>query len=90
MQLKEAVEKYLAAVGEFEKPMPLTQFGLDRAELVRTLSDWDEDYHLHQHFELIPASYMTQSDPSFHITFQINGAEYVAILFRASIRDILE
>ena len=86
MDLKTAVRKYLEAAGEFSRPMPLARFDLPREQIQKTLSAWEEDYHLHRHFELIPASYLNTGDPSF----TINGMEYSKIVFLPSIRDVLQ
>ncbi|MBI3933862.1 MAG: hypothetical protein HY316_04165 [Acidobacteria bacterium] len=86
MNLKDAVEKYLAVAGHFGEPMPLGQFGLPRAEAEAMLSAWDEDYHLHRHFELVPASWMSEGAPAY----SINGVLYAAIVIQESIREALE
>ena len=86
MNLKAAVQKYLEVAREFGQPMRLADFGLPSAELVAMVAAWDEDYHLHAHFELIPSSWINASDPAF----PVNGVAYTAILFRESIRDVLE
>jgi hypothetical protein len=84
MQIWEAVEKYLATVGEFGKPMALAQFGLPENDLVRMISAWDEDYGLNRHLELIPSTAENARDPKY----LINGIPYAAILFRESIQDV--
>ena len=86
MTLKAAVEKYLEIARQFGKPMPLAQFGLPHDELVAMLSAWEEDYHLNRHFELLPASQAGAGDPAY----LINGVAYTTIVFRESIRDVLQ
>ena len=86
MTLKAAVEKYLEVAREFGNPMPLTQFRLPQDELVAMVSAWEEDYHLHRHFELLPASRAGAGDPAY----LINGVAYTVIVFRESIRDVLQ
>jgi hypothetical protein len=89
MDLKTAVEKYLEVVGEFSRPMPLTEFGLSREETVAMVSAWEEDYQLHRHLELIPAS----EDPSgatSESAYVVAGLAYTAVVFRSSIRDVIE
>ena len=86
MKLKDAVEKYLAVAGRFGETMPLGQFGLPQAEAEAMLSAWDEDYHLHRHFELVPASWMSEGAPAY----SVNGLLYSAIIIRESIREALD
>lgn len=86
MTLKEAVARYLQAAGQFGETMPLGQFGLPQAEAERMLSGWDEDYHLNRHFELVPASWMSEGAPAY----SINGTLYSAIIIRESIREALD
>ena len=85
MNLKDAVEKYLAVVGQFGETMPLGRFGLPQAEAEAMLSAWDEDYHLHRHFELVATPWISEGAPSY----TINGVLYSAIIIRESIREAL-
>jgi hypothetical protein len=85
MNLREAVDKYLSVAGAFGAEMPLSGFGLPRNEVQAMIEAWDEDYHLHAHFELVAASWMSPDAPSY----QINGIQYSAIVFRDTIRDAL-
>ena len=85
MTLKEVVEKYLTVAGQFGESMLLSRFGLPQEEMEALLSAWDEDYHLHRHFELVPASWMTEPTPSY----SVDGSLYSAIILRESIREAL-
>lgn len=85
MSLKEMVQKYLETVGRFGLAMPLNQFGLPQPAIEAMLSAWDEDYHLHRHFELVPASWSSESASSY----SINGVLYSAIIIRETIREAL-
>ena len=85
MTLQQAVEKYLSAAGAFGAEMPLSGFGLPQREVESMLAAWDEDYHLHAHFELVPCSWMSNDTPAY----QINGVLYSGIIFRETIRDAL-
>ena len=87
MDLKAAVEKYLEVVKEFGRPMPLSRFGVPRDELEAAVAAWDEDYHLHRHFELIPPSPERPDDGG---TYVIQGLPYSAIVFKESIRHVFE
>lgn len=86
MDLRAAVEKYREVVREFGRPMPLAQFGLPQEVIEAMVSAWDEDYHLHAHFELISAA----SGPEKETVYRINGRAYTAIVFRPSIRHVFE
>ena len=102
MDLKAAVERYLEVVKEFGRPMPLSRFELPREEIEDTVSGWDEDYHLHRHFLLVPASPAgsdeTRSETKIdtggktgkETSYSINGLSCTAIVFRESIRHALE
>ena len=86
MDLRAAVERYREEVREFGRPMPLAQFGLPQEGIEAMVSAWDEDYHLHAHFELIPAA----GSPEKETVYRINGRAYTAIVFRPSIRHVFE
>jgi hypothetical protein len=86
MKLSVAVEKYLAVAGQFGESMLLADFGLPRGKLEAMLSAWDEDYHLHRHFELVPSSWMLEREQAY----SVNGALYSAIIFRETIREALD
>ncbi len=102
MDLKAAVERYREVVKEFGQPMPLTRFGLPKEEIEAMVAGWDEDYHLHRHFVLIPSapagSDETMSDTKSdtggntgkETSYSINGLSCTAIVFRESIRHALE
>ena len=85
MDLKAAVERYLDVVKEFQRPMPLSAFGLPKEEVEAMVSAWEEDYQVHRHLELIPASAAGQNTP----VYRIGGLLYTAIVFRESIRHVL-
>jgi len=86
MDLKAVVAKYLEAAGRFGEAVPLARLGIDQAAIEAAVSAWEEDYHLSRHFELVPASPMSPGAPAY----RINGASYTAIVFRETIRDVLE
>jgi hypothetical protein len=83
LDLKTAVDQYLRNVHEFGRPMPLISFDASKQELESSLSAWDEDYHLHRHFELLSGS------PADGEQFVVNGVPYSAIIFLTSVRDAL-
>ena len=97
MNLKAAVEKYLAVTGEFEQPMPLTAFGLDQNRTEAMLAAWEEDYQLHRHMELIPAGPMSPGregregpeETAARTSYDVGGIAYTGVVFRASIRAVI-
>lgn len=89
MDLKSAVERYLEVVRNFRRPMPLTEFGLPKEEIEAMVSAWDEDYHLHRYFELVPASKAAAGDPVKEAAYRIHGILYTGIIFHESIRHAL-
>jgi hypothetical protein len=90
MELKEAVERYLDAVKQFGRPMLLSQFGMAKKELEGALSAWEEDYHLHRHFDLLDAATAPAGTAVEIREYSINGLAIVAIVFHPSIRHVLE
>ena len=90
MELKAAVERYLDVVKEFDLPMPLSRLGLSNEELEAMVSAWDEDYHLHRHFELISPSIAPPGIGVDATVYLINGLPYSAIVFKESIRHVFE
>lgn len=90
MELKAAVEKYLEVVREFRRPMPLSGFGLPPRELEALLSAWDEDYHLHRHFELLTSAEAPPGISQDAPVYLVGGQTYVAIVIHESIRHVLD
>jgi hypothetical protein len=71
LQLKEVVEKYLAAAGDYGKTVSLSSFGLSREEIEDVFSLFDEDYHIGRffHFSLAAgASYTIDGFPQTHVS----------------------
>lgn len=89
MELKEAVERYLDVVKQFGRPMLLSQFGLAKQELEAALAAWEEDYHLHRHFDLLDASMIPAGTAGEIREYSINRLAIVAIVFHPSIRHVL-
>ncbi|MBI4464203.1 MAG: hypothetical protein HY647_05815 [Acidobacteria bacterium] len=86
MELETAVKKYLEVVGAFGRPMRLADWGLAREPVEALLAAWEEDYQLHRHFQLIPAE---KNAAAADEPYQIQGIFYTAIVFQASILDVL-
>lgn len=90
MNLKAAVEKYLAVAGAFGRPMPLSEFGLDRKTTEAMLAAWEEDYQLHRHLELIPASPgIPTGEDLQQMSYFIGGIAYTGLVFRESVRSVI-
>jgi len=100
MNLTAAVQRYLAATGEFGIPMPLAAFGLDRNATEAMLAAWEEDYQLHRHMELIPAgpqgpktvktaTIEGREGPAGQERYFVGGIAYTGVVFRASIRSVM-
>ena len=90
MELKDAVEKYLDVVKHFGRPMLLSQFGVAEKEMEATLAAWEEDYHLHRHFDLLDDSMIPAGTRGEIREYSINGLAIVAIVIHQSIRHVLE
>jgi hypothetical protein len=84
MSLKELVEKYLAAAGDYGKPVPIAALGISREETERVFDFLDEDYHISRFFHFQDAA-----SAGSGASFQINGFQQTHISIDAEIRDIL-
>jgi hypothetical protein len=84
MNLKELVEKYLAAAGSYGKPVPLGALGISREETERVFDFLDEDYHISRFFH-----FQNAASAGAGASFQINGFPQTHISIDAEIRDIL-
>lgn len=71
MQLRDVVDQYRQAAGGYGRPVPLSSFGLDRAETERVFSLFDEDYHISRFFRFTHASggeaYQISGFPQTHV-----------------------
>jgi hypothetical protein len=80
MQLREVVEKYLAASGGYGKSVALSSLGFSRAEVEQVFSVYDEDYHISRFFHL-----RNESGESFNV----NGFPQTHVTIDAEIQSIL-
>ena len=80
MNLRQAIEKYLAVAGEYGKPAALSAFGLSTAETETVFGLFDEDYQLSRFFHL-----RNESGESY----QINGFPQTHVVIDADIKTIL-
>jgi len=80
LQLRDAVEKYLALAGGYGKPVPLGAFGLSKEDAQKFFSILDEDYHISRflHFQ------MTSGE-----SYNINGFPQTHVSIEADIQSIL-
>jgi hypothetical protein len=83
ISLRELVERYLAAVGEFGKPAPLTAFGLPTEQTERVFSSYDEDYHISRYFHFSEAAEQRAGK------FSVNGVPVTHVSLDAEIQTIL-
>lgn len=80
MNLRQAIEKYLAVAGEYGKPAALSAFGLSAAQTEAVFGLFDEDYQLSRFFHL-----RNESGESY----QINGFPQTHVVIDADIQTIL-
>jgi hypothetical protein len=71
MNLREMVEKYLAAAGGYGKTVALGSLGLSREEIESVFSLFDEDYHIGRFFHFqsaAGANYQISGFPQTHVS----------------------
>ena len=56
MELKEIIQKYLAAAGAYGRSVPLTELALSREEIEDVFGSLDEDYHISRFFHFSEAT----------------------------------
>ncbi len=90
MTLRELVERYRQAAGGYGRPVPLSALGLEKAELERELSAFDEDYQISRFFQLTRAPDEEGKPPAGGAAlYTINGFEYSHLAILAEIEEIL-
>ncbi len=80
MPLRELVDRYLSAAGNFSIPVALSSFALSHAEIERLFSGYDEDYHISRFF------HFSQDTGT---QFSINGFPATHVAISAEIQSIL-
>jgi hypothetical protein len=85
MNLRETVDRYLVLAGDFDRAVPLADFGLSRQETERHFGALDEDYHISRYLHL---SNQSASTPAM-TTFQINGFPQTHVSIDAEIAEVL-
>jgi hypothetical protein len=80
MPLRELVDRYLSAGGNFGIPVALSSFALSQAETEQLFSSYEEDYHISRflHFSQDAGT-----------TFSINGFPVTHVFIDAEIQSIL-
>ena len=80
MPLRELVDRYLSAAGNFGIPIGLSSFALSHAETERLFSSYEEDYHISRFLDF-----------SQHAgtPFSINGFPATHVAISAEIQSIL-
>jgi hypothetical protein len=80
MPLRELVDRYLSATGNFGVPLALSSFGFNQSETERVFSGYDEDYHISRFFHFSQeqgTSYSINGFPASHVAID---AEIQSIL----------
>jgi hypothetical protein len=85
MNLRETVDKYLVLAGDFDRAVPLADFGLSQQETEHHFSTLDEDYHISRYLHL---SNRQASVPEAAV-YQINGFQHTHVSIDAEIAEAL-
>jgi hypothetical protein len=85
MDLRETVDKYLVLAGDFDRAVPLADFGMSREETEKHFSAFDEDYNISRYFHL---SNQQASVPAA-AAYQINGFQHTHVSINAEIAEAL-
>jgi hypothetical protein len=80
MTLQQLVAKYQSLAGSFGAAVPLSAFGLSKAETEQLLTDYDEDYHISRFFDF------TETDGE---KYHIDGVPATHLAIDAEISKIL-
>jgi hypothetical protein len=84
MNLRELVEKYLAAAGGYGKPVPIASLGMPREEAERIFDVLDEDYHISRYFH-----FRNAPGEKPEAAYQINGFPQTHIAIDSEIQSVL-
>lgn len=85
MNLRETVDKYLEIAGDFDRAVPLADFGMSREDTERHFGALDEDYHISRYLHL---SNQQASVPAA-AAYQINGFQHTHVRIDAEIAEAL-
>jgi len=94
MNLRETVDKYLDLAGDFDRAVPLADFGLSREETEKLFAAFDEDYHISRYIHLSEqrtafSDQKTKSPQPAAEAFQINGFAHTHVSIDAEIAEAL-
>ena len=78
--LRELVDRYISATGNFGIPLALSLFGFNQLETERLFSGYDEDYHISRFF------HFSQKEGT---SYSINGFPASHVAIDAEIQSIL-
>ena len=80
MQLREVVEKYLGAAGDYGREVPISALGFSREEVEEVFSAFDEDYHIGRFFRFRQGTGETYTIDGFPQTHVAIDADIQGIL----------
>jgi hypothetical protein len=80
MELKEIIQKYLAAAGGYGRSVALAELGLPREEIEDVFGSFDQDYHISRFFHFACAT---------GASFQISGFPQTHVSIDAGIESLL-
>ena len=80
IELKELIQKYLAAAGDYGKSVALTELKLSREEIEDVFGTFDEDYHISRFF------HFSESDGQ---RYSVNGETVTHVSIDSKIQSIL-
>ncbi len=85
MNLRETVDKYIELAGDFDRAVPLADFGMPHEETEKHFGALDEDYHISRYLHL---SNQQASVPAAAV-YQINGFLHTHVSIDAEIAEVL-
>jgi hypothetical protein len=90
MNLAAGVKRYLEVAGGFDRPLHLSQLGLDKAETEKLVSAWDEDYQISRYMLLSrEREEELAAFPAGQRVYLINGFECTHLIFHPDIQTLL-
>ena len=86
VELAPFIHRYLEIAGEFDRPVFLSQLGLEKDELERMLSGLDEDYQISRYMHL---SHLSDPVAAGSELYRINGFDYSHVSFHSGIQQLV-
>ena len=84
MNLRNVIDKYLAAAGGYGKSVPIESLGLSHQETERIFDMLDEDYHISRFLHFACAA-----GAAFPVTYRINGFPQTHVSIDAEVQSVL-